>query len=141
MFLLTENQAELIKEPPKKIANNYDKLLQCIQNLVDTVNAQTAMTIKEEYTCFGKIKEHSEIVSRMLKEVKKETDLLSSYIDLCDDKIRCGDDIDGTYKRQKKAFQRLLQDDKKLLAKLQSGERDYKRSISEIRKMFENLEE
>ena len=44
-------------------------------------------------------------------------------------------------RRQKKAFQRLLQDDKKLLAKLQSGERDYKRSISEIRKMFENLEE
>ena len=76
MFLLTENQAELIKEPPKKIANNYDKLIQCIQNLVDAVNAQTAMTIKEEYTCFGKIKEHSEIVSRMLKEVKKETDLL-----------------------------------------------------------------
>lgn len=141
MFLLNDNQeAELLKNP-KKLLSNYEKLINCIDSMVNIVNSQISFTPSDESYCFNKLIEHRDIVSRMRKEVRREMNLFSDYIDLLDDREESKFDVDGTYKQQKKIFEKLLDDDNILLQKLINGENEYNRAIKDIEKMFNNLEE
>lgn len=141
MILLNDNQETELLKNPKRLLSNYEKLLNCIDNMVNIVNSQISFTSSDESYCFKKLIEHRDIVSRMKKEVRKEMDLFSDYIDLCDEKEEAEFDVDGTYKKQRKIFEKLLQDDNVMLQKLISGENEYNRAIKDIQKMFNNLEE
>ena len=141
MILLNDNQETELLKNPKKLLSNYEKLLNCIDSMVDIVNSQISFTPSNESFCFNKLIEHRDIVSRMRKEIRKEMDLFSDYIDLLDDRVESKFDVDETYKKQKKIFEKLLQDDNVLLQKLINGENEYNRAIKDIKKMFNNLEE
>lgn len=139
MILLNDNQATELLKNPKKLLKNYEKLLNCIDSMVNVVNSQISFTPSNESYCFNKLIKHRDIVSRMRKEVRKEMNLFSDYIALCDDRLEA--DVDGTYKKQKKIFEKLLQADNVLHKKLINGENEYNRAIKDIEKMFNELEE
>ena len=101
MTLLNDNQKSELLDNPKRLLNNYEKLLNCIGTMVDTVNSQISFTPDKESICYNKLLQHRDIITRMRIAVRKEMDLFSDYIDiLCEREEEL--DIDGTYKQQRK---------------------------------------
>lgn len=140
MTLLNDNQKSELLDNPKRLLNNYEKLLNCIGTMVDTVNSQISFTPDKESICYNKLLQHRDIITRMRIAVRKEMDLFSDYIDiLCEREEEL--DIDGTYKQQRKLCEKLLQDDTIMLQKLINGEKEYVRTIKGLQEMFNKLEE
>lgn len=139
---LKEQEEKDLLENPQTLLKNYKRLLRGMNTVVSVVNQQACSVCpREEVASLNKLKKHKEIVSSMIREIEKEKKLFEDYIALCSDKIDNGLDIEGEFRRQKKAFERFLKDDEILLAKLRSGERDYIRAISDIQAKFDELKD
>lgn len=128
-------------ENPQQLLNNYNQLIDSIGVVVNVINQQIGFGRREENKYLKRLKKHKELISRMLQIQRSEMELFASCVKLCDEKIALGDDVEGIYRKQKRSLERLRQDDKKMLVKLQLGLREYENAIEEIQKIFDSMEE